>query len=156
MPDCPYAIAELLPHGPPMILIDRVIDWDQGRLDAEVEIRGDSVLFEPGQGVPCHAGIEFMAQACGVYAGLEAKQAGLPVRIGFLLGTRQYASHIQWFRLGDVLTISVSEVLREGPMAVFQCQIRQDGRDVANARLNLYQPEDAATIPVGSRQDRTS
>ena len=156
MRDCPYAMAELLPHGPPMVLIDRVIDWDQGRLDAEVEIRGDCILYESGQGVPCHAGIEFMAQACGAYAGLEAKQAGQPVRIGFLLGTRHYTSKVPWFRLGEVLTISVSEVLREDPMAVFLCRILHDGQDVASARLNLYQPEDVSAMLVGSRQDWTS
>lgn len=153
MRDCPYPIAELLPHAPPMILLDRVAGWDTGRLDALVTIQSDSLFYEPGNGVPCHVGIEYMAQACGAYAGLEAKQAGLPVRIGFLLGTRHYASQVPWFRLGEMLMVSIAEVLREGPMGVFDCRIAHDGSDVATARLNVYQPQDAAVAPpVGSRQ----
>ena len=154
MRDCPFSMAELLPHAPPMILLDRVIGWDQGLLEAMVEVRSDSLFYESGRGVPCHVGIEYMAQACGAYAGLEAIQAGQSVRIGFLLGTRGYVSKIPWFQLGAVLTVSISEVLREGTMGVFNCRIVHDGDDVATARLNVYQPEDMAAVTVNSTQDR--
>lgn len=152
MRDCPYAVAELLPHAPPMVLLDRVTGWDDGRLEATVEIRGDSPFYAPGYGVPAHVGIEYMAQACGAIAGLEAKHAGQPVRIGFLLGTRRYASAARWFRLGEILTVGITEVLRESVMGVFDCRITRDGRELASARLNVYQPDDAAPAAKTGRR----
>ena len=152
MRDCSYPMVELLPHAPPMILLDRVTGWDQGRLYAMVEIRSDNPFYVPGHGVPCHVGIEYMAQACGAYAGLEAKHAGQPVRIGFLLGTRHFSSQTPWFQLGEILTVSILEVLRESSMGVFDCRIAHDGDEVATARLNVYQPEDAAIAATDSTQ----
>ena len=153
MRDCPYPVAELLPHAPPAVLIDAVLDWDKGRLDARVSIHVGSRFFEAERGVPGYVGIEYMAQACGAYAGLEATSSGQPVRIGFLLGTRRYACNRPWFRAGDELTVGVTEVLREGVMGVFDCRIELHGSEVATARLNVYQPDDAAAAAFGGKQD---
>lgn len=146
MRPCPYSIVELLPHEPPMVLLDSVIGWQPGKLHAAVEIRPDSPFFHAGRGVPAHVGIEYMAQACGAYVGLEAKEAGQPIRMGFLLGTRRYASSKTWFPAGERLVIGVAEMLRQGPMGVFYCHIENADGELASARLNLYQPEDAAAF----------
>jgi predicted hotdog family 3-hydroxylacyl-ACP dehydratase len=87
---------------------------------------------------------------------LEAKCAGEPVRIGFLLGTRHYVSKTAWFRLGETLTVGIVEVLREGPMGVFDCRISRDDCEVATARLNVYQPEDPALFFRHARSDVAS
>lgn len=144
--DCLRSIVDLLPHKPPMVLIDGVLGWDDGCLEAEVVIRPDSPFFREGKGVPVHVGIEYMAQACGAFAGLEAVEAGDSVRIGFLLGTRRYRATTDWFTVGMRLTITVVEVFRDGSMGVFDCSISSGGSDLASAQLNVYQPEDAQTI----------
>ncbi len=144
--NCPYSVVDLLPHKPPMVLLDTVLGWDDDRLEAEVVIRPDSPFFRPGKGVPVHVGIEYMAQACGVFAGLEAKESEQPVRIGFLLGTRQYRANIDWFTAGMRLAITVTQVFRDGAMGVFDCSIMNADGALASAQLNVYQPEDAHTI----------
>lgn len=149
MRDCPYPMADLLPHDGPAVLLDAVVEWDEGHLAARVDIHAGSRFFEPACGVPGYVGIEYMAQACGAYAGLEAKSKGEPVRIGFLLGTRRYTCSKPWFAAGDTLTVNVTEVLREGVMGVFDCHIAWEGAEVAAARLNVYQPEDSAAINPG-------
>lgn len=156
MRPCPYPMADLLPHEGPAVLLDAVLDWDQGRLAAQVDIHSGSRFFEPVCGVPGYVGIEYMAQACGAYAGLQAKHAGKPVRVGFLLGTRQYVSKAAWFRLGETLTVCIAEVLRESAMGVFDCRISCDGSDVATARLNVYQPDEPALPLLDIRRDVAS
>jgi predicted hotdog family 3-hydroxylacyl-ACP dehydratase len=143
-------VADLLPHAPPMVLLDEVLGWDQGQARVAVTIRPDSPFFEPGQGVPAHVGIEYMAQACGAYAGLEGLSLGLPVRLGYLLGTRRFKTAVSWFQLGERLEISITEVFRDQSMGVFDCRIVCAGREVAAAQLNVYQPEDASAVPGGS------
>ena len=150
MRDCRYPMTDLLPHEGPAVLLDSVLDWDQGRLDARVDIHAGSRFFEAGHGVPGYVGIEYMAQACGAYAGLEAKSNGEPVRIGFLLGTRRFTCSRPWFAAGDQLTVGIVEVLREGVMGVFDCHIAVNGAEVAAARLNVYQPEDGAAMNPGA------
>lgn len=143
---CSYPIVDLLPHKPPMVLLDRVRGWGDGELEAEIEIRPGLPFHRLGEGVPAHVGIEYMAQACGAYVGLEAKSAAQPVRLGFLLGTRHYRAQAAYFRDGERLFVHVRQILRETEIGVFDCRIARDGDERAIARLNLYQPLDAAAV----------
>jgi len=132
-------IAQLLPHRPPMILLDEVVAWDGVSLVAAVTIRADTLFLEP-DGVPAHIGIEYMAQTCGAFAGAQALAAGQPVRIGFLLGTRRYTAHRPWYRIGERLTITASLVYADVEMGNFDVRIEVAGALAATAQLNVYQP----------------
>ena len=134
-----YPIETLLPHRRPMILLDDVVDCDDATLSAVVAIR-PTTLFLEADGVPGHIGIEYMAQACGTFAGAEALRRGEAVRIGFLLGSRRYIMHTPWFRLGDRLTVAVSLGYRDESMATFDGRIEVAGKLAAEARLTVYQP----------------
>ena len=149
MSACRYAPAELLPHRPPMILLDEIVSCDQASLVAAVTV-GEATLFREPEGVPVHVGLEYMAQACGAYAGAVARESGEPVRIGFLLGTRQYRAHVPWFRLGDRLTVSATLLYQDEQMGAFDCRIEVRGRLAAEAQLNVYQPDPAELSALGS------
>ena len=86
-----------------MLLLDKVIGYDEAGVVASVVITESSLLLTP-EGVPGHVAIEYMAQACGAYAGAMALDAGAPVKIGLLLGTRMCRVLVPWFRVGDRLT----------------------------------------------------
>ena len=148
MAPCPHRIEVLLPHGPPMILLDEVLGVDQTSITAGVTIRHDS-LFLGACGVPSHIGIEYMAQACGAYAGVKALEFGEPVRIGYLLGTRLYEARIPWFRIGDRLIVSASEIYRDKHMGAFDCRIERQDEVVATAQLSVYQPAGSEPLPQG-------
>jgi predicted hotdog family 3-hydroxylacyl-ACP dehydratase len=135
-------LAALLPHRPPMILLDAVLACDAASLVATVTIRPTSLFLE-AEGVPGHVGLEYMAQACGAFAGMEALRQGEAVRIGFLLGTRRYIMRAPWFRLGERLTVSVSLGYRDEAMANFDGSIEIAGKLAAEGRLTVYQPRDA-------------
>lgn len=134
--------ADLLYHDAPMVLLDELVDSDPASVVAAVTVHSDSQFCESGLGVPAHVGIEWMAQTCGLFSGLEAKSAGRPVRLGFLLGTRRYRALRGWFAIGDRALVTARLVFREGGMAVFDCTIAVDGNEAAVAQLTLYQPED--------------
>ncbi len=141
MRDCPYSIAALLPHSPPMILLDEVVGYDDTSLLASVTITESSLFLAP-EGVPGHVGIEYMAQACGAFAGAQALDSREPVKIGFLLGTRLCRVLVPWFRIGDRLLVLASIVFRDEQMAAFDCRIEIDGQLAADAQLKVYQPDD--------------
>lgn len=147
MRPCLHPVVDLLPHRPPMVLLDRIEGWEDRRLAAVVGIRGDSPFFQPDRGVPAYIGIEYMAQSCAAYAGLEAVNAGCPVRIGYLLGTRRYLCKVLWFAPGQQLKVEISELFRDRVIGVFDCRIICEGREMAAAQLTVYQPEAALGMP---------
>jgi predicted hotdog family 3-hydroxylacyl-ACP dehydratase len=142
MTSCRYAIAELLPHKPPMILLDALLEYDDERAMAVVTIRESSLFLQP-DGVPVHVGLEYMAQACGAYAGALARDQDDDVKIGFMLGTRRYETHVPCFRIDDRLNVSVKVVYRDGQMGAFDCRIDVNGWLAAEAQLTVYQPDPA-------------
>ena len=83
-------VASLLPHSGAMVLIDRIMAFDEDSLSAELAVRGDGLLGGDSRSVPAWAGIEYMAQAIGAYVGICARLAGEPIKLGYLLGTRRY------------------------------------------------------------------
>ncbi|QEX16498.1 thioester dehydrase [Hypericibacter terrae] len=147
MQPCSYATVDLLPHKPPMVLIDAVRAWGEGRLEATVAVRPGISFFVPEQGVPAYVGMEYMAQACGAYAGLQAMAAGEPVRVGLLLGTRRYLAQVGWFEPGQALDIKIVELFRDGSIGMFDCRIEHEGRTLATAQLSVYLLEPGAPLP---------
>ncbi|MGZ8904820.1 MAG: ApeP family dehydratase [Methylobacter sp.] len=132
------AVADLIPHTGSMVLLDRIIDYDDQGLTAELAVRGDGLLGDD-KAVPAWAGIEYMAQAIAAYAGLMARRAGEPIRLGFLLGTRRYSSNVAAFKVGSTLTIQVKKIMQDDNLGVFDCRILGEGVEVT-ANLNVYQP----------------
>jgi predicted hotdog family 3-hydroxylacyl-ACP dehydratase len=131
-------VADLIPHSGCMVLLDRIVDYDDQGLTAELVVRNDGLLGDD-KAVPAWAGIEYMAQAIAAYAGVMAKRVNEPIRLGFLLGTRRYSSNVAVFKVGAILTIRVEKIMQDDDLGVFDCQILGEGVEVT-ANLNVYQP----------------
>lgn len=131
-------IAELIPHSGRMVLLDKIITFDEHSLSAELTVRNDGLLGDANS-VPAYAGIEYMAQAIAAYAGIQAKQAGEPIKIGFLLGTRRYTSNVGSFAVGTVLTVQVTKIIQDDKLGVFDCKIHATDIEIT-ASLTVYQP----------------
>lgn len=126
-----------------------------------VTVKPGGFFFRPGHGMPAHVAIEWMAQTCGAFVGAEALTAGQPVRIGYLLGTRDFVAHVPWFADGMRLEVAARLVFRDQEMGVFDCLVRTADRSepVATARLTVYQPpgnEVANAGPAGKKGESES
>ncbi|HVI89009.1 MAG TPA: hypothetical protein VM659_11935 [Dongiaceae bacterium] len=141
-----YPIETLLPHARPMILLDRVVARQADGLVTELAIRPGLPFYREGQGIAAHVALEWMAQSCGAHVGAVAADRGAAVRIGFLLGTRDFRSEIDWFTAGQTVRVMVRLVYHEGETAVFDCQVDCGGTIVAQAQLTVYQPADMAAM----------
>jgi len=139
---CPWPVASLLPHAGNMILIDHVDGYDDDSLRARAVVRPGPYSLPDGS-LPPWLGMELMAQAVGAWAGCQARQAGEAVKLGFLLGTRRYECHSDRLPAGAALSIHVQRGLIDASgMSVFECELRDETRLLALARLNVYQPKD--------------
>jgi predicted hotdog family 3-hydroxylacyl-ACP dehydratase len=137
-------IAELLPHRRPMILLDRLLVHGPGFVEAEVRVRPDSLFVRAGS-VPAWVGVEYMAQACACFAGLEARARGEAARVGFLLGTRDYRTTVSGFEVGASLRVRACPIHREsGGLSVVECQIwaTEQTLPIVQATLTVYEVAD--------------
>jgi len=139
-----------------MILVDRIVSYDDERIESEVTITGGSPFLGP-DGVPSYVGVEYIAQTIAAFAGLRGRERGEPPRAGFLLGTRQLTAKCGWFRPGDRLRVTVTVVFEGDDMGAFDGRIERDGEAVMEGRLNVYQPRDAIEANrVGAREPNLS
>jgi len=146
-PSSPWPpIAELVPHRPPMLLLDRVVAHDAESVICEVRIAARSPFVEDGR-IPAVVGIEYMAQCVAAFAGLAARAEGRPPRIGFLLGCRELRLCTDAFAVGDTLTVEARRTWGDSALGHFICRVERDGETLVSGTLNVYQgelPEDAA------------
>jgi predicted hotdog family 3-hydroxylacyl-ACP dehydratase len=131
-------IVELVPHKPPMLLLDRVLSYSTNFVSCEVEIRTDSPFVRDGA-VPAIVGVEYMAQCVAAFAGLSARDKGEPARIGFLLGSRDLRVDADAFVVGDRLTIEARRDWGENDLGSFACRVYRGAAVLVHGRLTVYQ-----------------
>lgn len=142
---CPITdIAPLVPHSGEMILLDRITDFGSDFLVAESEIRPEHILIKHGK-LATYAGIEIMAQGVAAWAGCMAQQAGEPVRLGYLLGTRKLHLHSQTIPIGTKLQIQIKMSIQDATgFGVFDCQLIDLAaqRVILEGALNVFSPKE--------------
>ncbi|UQS12804.1 hotdog family protein [Pseudomonas sp. HS6] len=139
-----WPLAELLPHAGDMILIDRILSFDDEQIRTTLTVKPDGLFNLPDGNLPAWVGVELMAQSVAAFAGCHARQKGKAVELGFLLGTRKFECNVEAFPVGSELTIhGIRSLEDDNGMGVFECHINAPGIE-ASARLNVFRPPHAA------------
>ena len=132
-------IIELVPHRPPMLLLDRVLSYDGECVVCETVLGPQSPFADQGE-VPAVVGIEYMAQAIAAGAGLSAREQGdASGKMGFLLGCRSLSIAVDSFQIGDRLTIEARRTWGEKELGSFACKVQRDGQVLVEGALTVYQ-----------------
>lgn len=133
-------IFDLLPHRPPMLLINKVSELSATQSSAEVIVDKEAP-FCGENGVPAWVGIEYMGQTAALIAGYQLQQGLAEPHLGFLLGTRRFQAEVSHFSIGTVLIVSCMEKALVGDsLATFDCEIREQssGTLLATASLSVF------------------
>lgn len=133
-------LQDLMPHRPPMLLLDELVSSDAESAICAVTVRADSIFAEGGR-VPAWVALEYCAQCVAVFAGLRARANGDAPRLGLLVAARELTLETDWFDKGDVLQVCARLVFGESRVGRFECEVRRAGIAVATASLSVYQPE---------------
>ena len=111
-------IMEILPHRPPMLLVDEILEMDENHVVGALHLTGDEFFFQghfPGNPImPAVFRLEALAQAGGVallslpeFKGKTAVYTGI-----------DKAKFRAMAKPGDTLRLEVTFTKRRGPMAV--------------------------------------
>ena len=118
---------ELIPHRPPMLLINKVLKVD-----------------EPGYGVPAWIGLEYMGQTAALIAGHQLQQGLVSPHLGFLLGTRAFKAECSYFEKGEYSVRCEEKAIVGDGLATFDCFIEnydktsQTIKCLATASLSVF------------------
>lgn len=116
-------IFELIPHRPPMLLINRIVTLNEKYSETIVLI--DSLApFSTPAGVPSWIGLEYMGQTSALIAGYQEQKGFCEPQLGFLMGSRKYTSTVDYFTNDNALRICCEQgALVGSSLANFNCTI---------------------------------
>ena len=148
-------IFELIPHRPPMLLINKIQSLNENGSQALVTIDRQSPFFQQSKakelGVPSWIGLEYMGQTAALIAGYQLKQGLTKPHLGFLLGSRNYSVQQAYFKEGSELLVSCKEAALVGDsLATFDCTIQDNitQKELAKASLSVFRkPLDESAEP---------
>lgn len=131
-----------------MLLLDDILHYDSEGLCAAVHVRPEKLFCDEG-GAPGWAGLEWMAQAAGAWAGAQQLDSGQRVNIGFLLGTRRYRGPDR-FAPGTWYAFVESVLFDwDSGIAVMDATLGSSpavDEPCASSRIKLFQPPDFDTF----------
>lgn len=142
-------VADYLPHRPPMLLIDHIVEVIDERVVCRATIHPDCVFAIDGVVHPS-ALIEWVAQACAIYVGVVSARDGNPPRTGLIIACREVGFAVDQLAVGDELTIVASKVFGQHQLAAFTGTVERGGALCATVHLSVADAEVAAAPPTGA------
>ena len=134
-------LIELVPHRPPMLLIDEVADYHDRKIVCSTTVRADMPFVHEGS-VSSVLAIELFAQTAAALIGLRMRERPGPQQTsGALLGTRELELIAPSLEVGDALTIECEELFTMDAAAQVQCALSRRGEIVARGTINVYAGE---------------
>jgi predicted hotdog family 3-hydroxylacyl-ACP dehydratase len=136
------AIAALVPHSGGMVLLDRVVAWDDSFITCRTRSHLDqsNPLRRAGH-LSAICGVEYALQAAALHGGLAA--GGATQRAGFLAALRDVALHADWLddqAVGDLYVTARLE-RHEQSGSIYALELRSAGGGLLlSGRAVIAQP----------------
>jgi len=134
-------VLQLIPHRPPMLLINQLVEVDEKHSEALVVIDSHTPFFQPALGVPAWIGLEYMGQTAALIGGYQQSRGTGKPQMGFLMGARNYQSSVQNFTEGETLRVVCQEAAQLGEsLATFNCTISavSSNENMASGILSVF------------------
>ncbi|HEX6244509.1 MAG TPA: hypothetical protein VFZ61_26505 [Polyangiales bacterium] len=134
-------LEELIPHAGPMLLLDSMTSWGEGRSSCTLCVRERAPFVDDAGEVESAVTIEYMAQAVAACLGYESLRGGGSVRVGMIIACKRFLAHADKLRVGDVLNIEAKRVRGNEMLSHFDCSVRRGAELFSEATLTLYHAE---------------
>lgn len=138
MPMLPMNAADLMPHQPPMLLVERLLEKSDKKAKAEaVAPDGGMMIDAAGRIIPEYF-IELMAQAMAAAQGYECLEEKKENLGGFMASIDAFI----WYggaRPGERLLVDLEKILEFDAITCFEGRITQDGRLIAEGGIKVWE-----------------
>ncbi len=136
----PVDAARLVPHKPPMLLIDRLIEMKERASVSEMTVKADSI-FVNGTGTLDDASYpEIISQAIAAQEGFRKLGCRNGQPEGFLLGVKKLEV-LGKARVGDCLRISVFKAAKYGDFGIINGEVYRGDEVIARGEVKVFQSD---------------
>jgi 3-hydroxyacyl-[acyl-carrier-protein] dehydratase len=140
----PISAIELIPHRPPLCLIDKLIRYKNEAGCVTARINMDHPFINMDGILEPIALVEIIAQAYAAIVGYRDLTEGKSVERGFLVGIRKFQI-LHQVKIGDQLQIDVATIGKFSGFAVADGQKSCNNRIVAEGSIKLWTTEESTT-----------
>ena len=133
-------IKQLLPHREPMIMVDSLLEFIDGKAIVGFTVLKDNLFLIHDEFSETGL-IEHMAQAAALYSGFKNHLENFPAKEGFIASIKKL--HIQKLpKTNDLLKTQVSIIHEIMHMTTVKLSTFSHGVEIANAEMNTVLKED--------------
>lgn len=132
-------IGELIPHRPPMLLLDRVVSFEAGRVVCSARPTAACIFAREGA-IPSVVTLEFMAQAAAACLALARPYDRGASAHGLLIAARQFSLACAALAFETELAVEAALTATVGAAASLDCEVSAAGTNLARAALTVYLP----------------
>lgn len=136
LPPTDVPLVDLVPHRPPMLLIDALVRADEEAAMSVVTLRDGGAQVSGGR-LPIVYIVEAMAQTAAAHLGALARWRREPAGGGYLVGLRDVDLARAALDSGDVVAIEVRRTFGEERFASYECRAFVRATAVASATVNV-------------------
>lgn len=136
----PVDAALLVPHKPPMLLIDRLLEMKERSSLSEMTVKDNTIFVGADNRLDDVSYPEILAQAIAAQEGFRKLGCRDYQPEGFLLGLKNLEI-IGSARVGDTLQIFVQKVAKYGDFGIIQGEVRKGNDVIARGELKVYQSD---------------
>lgn len=131
------AIAARIPHAGRMCLLNRVVHWDDGRIECvAVSHRDADNPLRTAGGLPVWSGIEYAAQAAAVHGSLLQEQSA--PRSGVLAALRNVATTVPWLdRIDTDLRLCATLLHRDVAGGIYRFEVMSGAMALLSGQFTL-------------------
>ena len=134
----PVDAAQFVPHKPPMLMIDRLLEVGERASLSEMTVLEEMVFVDKDGKLDNASYPEIISQAIAAQEGFRKLGSRNPRQEGFLLGVKNFeilgSAHI-----GDTLRISVLKVAKYGDFGIIQGEVRNGDAIIAHGEVKVWQ-----------------
>jgi predicted hotdog family 3-hydroxylacyl-ACP dehydratase len=144
-------LAEILPHRPPMLLLDAMTVAEVQEVACTATVREGAPFVHDGRASSLLA-VEYFAQAVAALFAYKARGEGAPAFQGLLLGARDLELAAPYLHVGDALEVVCREHWASGPVATYQCTLLRGPERLATGAITVLRgdPAEFNTRPPGA------
>jgi len=133
----PMRAEALIPHRPPMRLVDSLIFWADAAAEIEAHPGADCILMGTDGTLAEAALVELLAQGYAVAKGYDDLRHGKPISEGYLVGVRKLRITGE-APAGERLLVRIRTVGTFEGFAVAEGEVERAGRVVATGTIKLW------------------
>jgi predicted hotdog family 3-hydroxylacyl-ACP dehydratase len=136
----PVDVARIIPHKPPMLLIDRLLEIKERSSVSELTVRDDMIFVDQNGHLDDASYPEIISQAVAAQEGFRRFGGRNPLIEGFLLGIKNLEIFGDSF-VGDTLRISLYKKAKFGDFGILNGEVYKDDELIARGEIKVWQSD---------------